>query len=195
MGCVVKVSSVGQGPAGEAIVNTFHYDSGLPGGFPLPGAIATSWEALVSAALFAALTSNYLYVKTRVDIVAGDGTGLFAESFALAGTVGGLAPPSAPMQTAIVIRKLSTLAKKWARGRIFLSPRPTSDFSVNGSVVGVPAGVAALQTAMELSLFDGTSTYPPVIWASALHGSTPVSLCDYSRTSGVRRSRRIRPLS
>lgn len=195
MGCVVRLAAIAQGPAGEAIVNTFHYDSGLSGSFPLLADLLTDFETNIVTALKACVTSSWVLVRTRADVVAGDGAGTFDESLAMAGDAGTLAGTSAPLQTCIVIKKLTTTAKRWARGRIFVSPRIVGDFSVNGVVTATPTGIATLMGNMVLSLSDGVFNYQPVIWASALHGSTAISNVSMSTVAGVRRSRRQRPLT
>jgi hypothetical protein len=195
MPSVVKISMVGHGPDGEAIVNTFHYDN-APGGTTTNLAeLLTQFIAAVVATHRACVTSDFTYDKCVALVVAGDGIGSFSVDTTVAGNHGSLTPPSAPLQNCVMVRKITGLAKRWARGRIFVSPVLRTAFDVNGAVSGAPTGIADLITAMLLTLNDGTSNFVPVIWTAALHGSNQITSCNYGPVAGVRRSRRVRPLS
>lgn len=190
---VLRMSIEGIGPEGEDIVNVLHYQFTPPFDdvAELEEWMRDGWADGVLDVYRGALTTEYEHTGVIGTVIAGTDTGLTYELRDAAGTLGLLGGTSAPLQTAMCLRKRTGLAERSAQGRMFLSPRPVGDFNVDGRLTSTtPAGIEALRPQLTIPFTVGDMTGVPVVWSELLQGATPITSVTLSPTAAIRRSRR-----
>jgi len=189
---VWKVSAVGQGPAGEAIVNTFHY--GFDGVEPDQDAydFADQWAANNWVFLLAVVTADYTCYQVEAIAVLGHNLGKSGNSTNGAGNVGTLAGASAPLQCAAVAQRRGNAATRHNRGRTFISPFPASYMDVDGDLT--PGGTFApdVVTLVKQNLTVGATLYQPCLWDVIHNQAILITNGQLGAQVAVQRRRRLR---
>jgi hypothetical protein len=190
------IISYGLGPAGERIVNTFHYYWYNPAESPINGDdLCTAFEGAVATPLLAVVTQEYTYDFTRAVCVSGPNAHFEGTSYALRGTTGGDTTPPATITVCLILKRVCDIAERWARGRIFVSPISAALFDVDGWFVGsIGSSLSALAAGMLEPLAMLEATLVPMVTNhnSPAPFDLPVFLLDvaFSLICGNRRKRK-----
>lgn len=187
---------LGQGPQGEAIVNTSHYVSDVDEALnPDLGVIlAEQFKIVFGQILVQCVTEDYTGFQISARCLFGPN--LDQEHTIPAGElVGDLAGPSAPLQTCAIIRRKSSAIGKHGRGRVFVSPIPRTWVDVNGRLDDGGVVLPLLGDAVKADLVTLEGTYHPCLHnknAGGIVGLTIITHTQLSQIAGVMRSRRLR---
>lgn len=188
---VIRIAIVGQGQASQEVVNTFHYDDG---GSIVSISDLQAWlntfETAIIPHYVGMLSSTYHYSECDAVMVAGTSTGISATAFALTGAAGLVAGTPSPIMNCAILKRLTGIAKRYGRGRLFVSPVPETLIDQNGKMNLPMTGAAAFITAAIAVITNGSQSANPCLWDPISHGTTFITAMAVAAYSGQRRSRR-----
>jgi hypothetical protein len=198
---IIEVQCFMAGPANEELVNVLHYrQTGYAGNFTLlemPN-LASSIDAVLAPAMIPVLSSDSTYAETRVKILTGASAGFNARNVNHAGSGGTSADNAGSIERALVIRKLTGIATRRARGRLFFPKPGSSTYDTDGRYVPACVDAAAQATLVGVigNPIDCTSAHAlafasPVIFHRGTVTYTDILTCTISVLVGTQRRRRI----
>lgn len=182
---------------GQQCINVFHYK--LSGSL-IDGALGlseylTQFNANMGAALQAFITSDGTNLLTRGQFVYP--TRFVPQELGIAGGAGTATPPTESVGTSIVLRKLSDVASRSARGRIFLGGIAQTAVDIGTVTSGIQSALlAAWQPNIIMTLTSVTEIInaDPVIWSytdptntNRITNGTVDPYCRYQRRREVGR--------
>lgn len=187
-----QIAIVGVGPQGEAVVNTFHYETSTE---TLSTAIADEFCIQVRDNLLQdmlpALTDDWTGFQISALCVSGLNA-LRTSSLGIPTEVGAMIGTSAPMQSTAIIKRQGAAVGRHGRGRVYISPTEVSQFDVDGRFTPSGAEFTNLAVAMLSPINVLGLAYRPVLWDKEGLLSNDVISTSVSQIAGVRRSRRLR---
>jgi hypothetical protein len=187
-----KVSCCALGPAGEAIVNTFHY--GFDGADPASAAVdmAIAADAILPFLIQPFVTAGWNYQKCQVLCVAGGSHGRSAESSAHAPLAGVRAGASAPIDVCAICKVTGGSVGRENRGRSFFSPIKQSDVDVDGRYLVGSALAINAQHMADTVINTGLASYDRVLFAGPPHAAVRLLYGVMADMTGIQKRRRLR---
>lgn len=194
IGNLWRLVTEGVGPAGEAIINTFHFDDPAGDATRSPFAVAEGFELGCVPEILAVLADIYTYLRTTATCVAGDAITATAESLSLAGSLGdnGVADD---LWSGVILKKSDANTGRSHRGRNFFSPVDAAVVDDDGFVDASAAPWDALLVAIggfittDVEEADLGLLASPTGWAILPRYAV---LRTYADTCGIQRRRRAR---
>lgn len=130
--------------------------------------LAGAWTAGHAAASFYV---GWTFVGATVRYGSDGGTGLVGERIVnLAGTAVGETPPQ---NVAVLAQKLTGLAGRRNKGRMYFPPAFVSEAAINKNGVIQPASLTAIQTGLTSFFTELTVTAPPSLPPVLFHSEAP----------------------
>lgn len=188
-----KMTLIGLGPKGEAIVNTFHV--GITGAED-PATTALElllpWQGIIEAQFPQLVTPDWHEYECQALCIKGVNKGKSASVAATVPTFGTLAGPSAPLTVAAIGTRLSDGIGRHSRGRCFICPINAADVDVDGRFT-LPGGwLLAWSGCATVGPAVGPVTYDCVLYNATADDASLVIQASAADLVGVQRRRRLR---
>lgn len=189
---VWKLAIIGQGPSGEAIVNTFHFGTADAEVVTDPSTFCGTATSAVWALLAPLVTADYTFFKAQSLSVHGANIGRSGEDTTHAAENGSMAGASAPMAVAAICKRKADGVGRHARGRIFLSPIAASAMDVDSDFLS--PGTYDLQCfgLATVSFVYGGFTYKSCLWDAVHNQALEVIWGGAAPQVGIQKRRRLR---
>jgi hypothetical protein len=200
-GDFLKAALLFHGPGNELFVNTFHYLQALGAGTPAVtqmDALAAAIEAALVPTALTCISSSVTYDECVCTILTGTGAAQIGFSSDLGGQPGTSSGTPGPVERAVIFRKITGLAGRKFRGRIFL-PVPCVEAFDNDGVLspGNPDAtpyfnhIAAMVATIDISAIITGGSLAPVVFHRSTNTGNVVISGFVSQLVGIQRRRRL----
>lgn len=188
------------GGTGEELINTFHYKQSAGAVTFTVGQmsdLAAVFEDVLVAAILACCSTSVVYDETSAELITGDGANQIGFSSVLGGAMGDSAGTTGSIERSLVVRKLTGLAGRKYRGRVFIPAPCVEAFDVDGAfntggpdVGAYSALLPIIAGSVDTSAVLATTLFQPVIFHKSSVTSTLIQECFTSNLVGIQRRRR-----
>lgn len=197
-GAVFLSSFIGHGPTGEQMVTTLHWIQTIEDAAVTPVTIVTvanQIDTLIVPTLLSCIGTDYVYDKTHVVGQFGDAVGVATDVLGNAGLPGTGSGLSGPFERSVIIQKITGVAGRGGRGRMFLPMPPVGNFTTDCQrILGGPDD-GAFQT-MATTILNpftlvGIGDFSPCVFNRTTHTHAVLTNGSVGPLGGIQRRRRF----